>query len=476
MRTRRRDGALLLCAGAAALGVLLMAGAGPLKAASITGSIDPWSDKPTDLTPLGGLDWHVWDSSDTTTPENTKSGGSGIGALSTTPGFDGVKPNSFEYLTYTDGTSPASGSVQNAALNIDFSIDGSGQHSISIDASDTETRIARFFVSGWRLDGGEGDFTASLSGGGAAPYSVDIPGPGGGAGAATSRIITVEFLADGPGQTLDVVMSDSGDISSSRYLRLHAVALEAVPPAIIPEPATLCALAAGAAGLAGYLRRRRRARFGSSTEHAREKLTMKTGTTILLAVVAAVMLAAQAHAGIVSDTITDTPELLAGNFSPEATPAQSNMDSGGDGPGSIIDQDFDTRVYTKHQNYPGIVTLTWSEAKVIDTVWLVQLRTSSWRLSYWDDGAADYALIGEGTYSKADKRTQKLTIDPVTTTGLKYEILGRSGSGGQRAYLYEVQASGPQAAAIPEPLTACALAAGAAGLAGYLRRRRAARA
>jgi hypothetical protein len=203
---------------------------------------------------------------------------------------------------------------------------------------------------------------------------------------------------------------------------------------------------------------------------------MKAGTVILAAVVAAVMPAMHAQAGIISDTITGSPELLPDSFAPEATPAQFNMDSGGDGPGSIIDEDFDTRVYTKHQNYPGVVTLTWPEAKTIDTVWLVQLRTSSWRLSYWDDGAADYALIGEGTYSKSYKGTEKLTIDPVTSTGLKYEILGRHGSGGQRAYLYEVQASGPQAAAIPEPLTLCALAAGAAGLAGYVRRRRTARA
>ncbi len=161
------------------------------------------------------------------------------------------------------------------------------------------------------------------------------------------------------------------------------------------------------------------------------------------------------HAAIITNTTVTGTETLAGNFAPLATATGTNIYSGV--ASNVNDTNFDT--YIGHYNsFPYTVTLTWSEAKTIDTVWFTMGRVAAWDLL----GPGD-SLIGSGTFNSTSQKTQKLTIDPISVTSLKLRVNGRySSSGGQIAATYEIQT-------VPEPASLALLSFGGLML---LRRRR----
>ncbi len=162
-------------------------------------------------------------------------------------------------------------------------------------------------------------------------------------------------------------------------------------------------------------------------------------TCNLAAFVCLGLMATSGQAAIITNNIfTNNTDPLTGNFAPQATASRS----GGEGTAANInDADFATYVQSAHTAPPYSVTLTWSSAVTIDTIWLTMGRTSTWNL--YDD---DDNLIGSGSYNIASDTagTQKLTIDAISTTSLTVEAIGRNGGGSQRGRIYEIQV-------IPEP-------------------------
>jgi hypothetical protein len=92
---------------------------------------------------------------------------------------------------------------------------------------------------------------------------------------------------------------------------------------------------------------------------------------------------------------------------------------------------------------------------------------------FLDGGATPVMFDGGSTTAGGSGTYDLMSTETATTIRMEWSTVA---AGGHHAIINEFEVYAAQAAPIPEPLTACAMAAGLAGLAGYVRRRRAARA
>ena len=233
------------------------------QAAVITGTFTSVADSDFDLTSLGTADWAYWNTSSnpaTGGPKtNEKSGGTAIGTISPVGGGDvrgstsGTRP--VYDFTFTDGTSPVSGTVDNAiglfntqldtvgaGVSLDVILPAATTYAVYVWAGAYETDVATFAAS---VSGATDYVNTSLSHTGGAPKA--------------SALYTLTVTPDTAGDTLglSLTLTDDGSGGSSNVL-ISGVAVAAVrQPDLIPEPATLSLLGLGAL-LA--LRRRRRSR------------------------------------------------------------------------------------------------------------------------------------------------------------------------------------------------------------------------
>src|SRR3954470_23749757 len=161
-----------------------------------TGSVNN-STGAVNLTSVGSTFWLKFLS---TVAQDSKSTGSGIGTpttigpAATTQGYTGDPGGP---LSWTDGTTNATGSDQNGEFTGTGVTTGSGFQFIL--TADTQVRTANFYFG---LFSSTGTFTATLSDGSAGPYTNTQSDPG--IGVSGDSNFNVIFQAGSGGQTLTV--------------------------------------------------------------------------------------------------------------------------------------------------------------------------------------------------------------------------------------------------------------------------------
>ncbi|MDF3129359.1 hypothetical protein P0Y35_09140 [Kiritimatiellaeota bacterium B1221] len=222
---------------------------GGVHAALLTGSFTPGSGASYDLTAAGGLDWAYWSSTSTNsfsgTPSNAKSGGTLIGNLTAAGGSylrgsnSSTKP--VTDFSYSDGSSPASGSVTNISgvFNNNLGSLGTGAE-VVITLPDAGTLYeVKVWVSGYAIGGGfnrTGLMTAALTSGGAAAFT-DSSLNSDEATPKEDGFYTFSASSDVNGDTLTLnyVLANGAGANSSG--NAHTI-LSAATVAVIPEAAS----------------------------------------------------------------------------------------------------------------------------------------------------------------------------------------------------------------------------------------------
>lgn len=241
-----------------ALMMLLPCAAGlPAHAALILGSAAVKTTETFDLTALGAADWAYWSTSANPavgTPANKKSGGVlvtglyAVGGGSLRGSSSATQPGIT--FTYTDGTSPAAGSIAKPTglFNTQLDIVGAGV-GLSIVLPTAETYLVSVWGGAFGNVGVQGAFTASLPG--ATSYS-DTSLTDNYDTTKNSVLYQLTVTPDNANDVLDLsLVLGAQTASANEHVLINGVSL-----AVIPEPGTLGLL--GLAGLAAMLCRRRR--------------------------------------------------------------------------------------------------------------------------------------------------------------------------------------------------------------------------
>lgn len=231
-------------------------------AATITGVVSPEfpSDATYNLTALGGLDWVYWTqegSPAANNPTNSKSGAALIGAATAVGGGDvrgstntsSVPEN---YFTFSDGTSPASGTaVQTTGIfNTQLQTSGAGV-SVAIDLPTVQSYTVYVWASAFSLS--SSTFTASLSGASSFVSTAIMDSTG--TSSKDTYLITLTVTPDNPGDDLTITAVAGTSTGVSSHILISGIA---VSLATIPEPGAAGVLAGGAAlAVAAFYRRRR---------------------------------------------------------------------------------------------------------------------------------------------------------------------------------------------------------------------------
>jgi len=183
------------------------------------------------LTQLGSEDWVYWHTgSSGGTPSNSRSGGAlisdafivgtgtGLGRPSTSIG------TTLDF-TYTDGTSPASGTVSkpSGVYNTTANVVGNGI-GFTVDLPTVDTYIISVFVSGFYADG---KFTAYLPG---APQYVNTEFHDANGGDKDCSIFTLTATPRTAGDDITVEFTQITETTSYEFLMLAGVAVRRAPP------------------------------------------------------------------------------------------------------------------------------------------------------------------------------------------------------------------------------------------------------
>jgi hypothetical protein len=220
--------------------------------ATLSGSVTASSPASVDLTAQGLVDWAIWNyqagSAGTNgAPSNRKSGGTAIGnvsaVLGTPRGITGtMSPPTY---SYTDGTSPASGSGAIGAITDNqINVVGSGVK-VSVAGDPNVLRTVILYVAGFN---GNAELKATLNG---APVYTDSTVTYG--SPRTGAVYTLMFQPDSAADLLQVQYTmktlATGTGSGNANADIQAIAVA------VPEPGVVSLIGVGAVGL---LRRRRR--------------------------------------------------------------------------------------------------------------------------------------------------------------------------------------------------------------------------
>lgn len=183
------------------------------------------------LTSLGAANWVAWFSG-STTPSQSKSGGSGsitasiIGGGS--PSYYSGDPRT---ISWTDGTPTTSGSSDEGTFNSNFNV-GAGFDVVF--PADTTTKTAYLYVGYFDANA---KITATLSDASAGPSS-DTTTLGGTINTSFNGVVQVDYSAASAGQTLTIrveVLSDAGGGSPNTTIQAAAL-IASSGPSITAQP------------------------------------------------------------------------------------------------------------------------------------------------------------------------------------------------------------------------------------------------
>ena len=222
--------------------------------ADLIGSVAaiPGANSTNNLTTLGTVDWAFYDTTANPAnglPTNDKNGGTAIGTVIALGGGNVrgsvsslIEPD----FSYTDGTSPASGTGDNPGGLFNTQLDtlGAGvQLAIDLPTTDTYTIYiwtAAFFA--------RGAFTASLPG--FSDYTSLATDDGVGPSPKPTYLYTLTAQPANPGDDLTISLVTETDRGSSAHVLIGAVAVS-----VVPEPGTAALFFAGLS-LLGLARKR----------------------------------------------------------------------------------------------------------------------------------------------------------------------------------------------------------------------------
>ncbi len=208
-------------------------------AALLTGNAVASPTIPANLTEIGTTDWAYWNSTSSTgvtsmAPGNVKSGGPGVIGPATNIGGTGVRGSTTDtaiQFTFTDGTSPTSGTglAVPGVFNVALTGVNTGVQVI-VTLPDTQLYDVAIWVSGFNSTG---TFTALLPG---ATNFSDASFTYG-SGTKPARLYELQVQADQPGDSLTLRYVMTASHGASSHVLIAGVAL-----AVIPEPASLLLL------------------------------------------------------------------------------------------------------------------------------------------------------------------------------------------------------------------------------------------
>ncbi len=222
--------------------------------ADIIGSVIavPAANTSYNLTTLGTLDWAFYDTTANPAnglPTNDKLGGNYIGTVITLGGgsLRGSASSTTEPdFTYTDGTSPASGTGENPGGLFNTQLDtlGAGVR-LAIDLPTTDQYTIYLWTAAFFA---RGTFTASLAG--FTDYVSLATDDASGPAPKQTYMYTLTAQALNAGDDLTISLVTQADNGSSAHVLLVGAAV-----GIVPEPGTMTMFFTGL-GLLGVIRRR----------------------------------------------------------------------------------------------------------------------------------------------------------------------------------------------------------------------------
>ncbi len=240
----------LLTVSSLALGVLTIT-----SPADLIGSVTavPGANTVYNLTDLGTLDWAFYDTNSNGAsdglPTNSRLGGTALGTIIALGG-GGVRGTSVGTtepdFTYTDGTSPASGTGENPGGLFNSQLDTLGAGiQLAIDLPTTDLYTITLWTAAFFA---RGTLTASLPG--FSSYSDQTTDDNTGAGPKQSYMYTFTAQANSAGDDLTINLVTDTDRGASAHVLIAGAAIS-----VVPEPATLAMLLSGLGAL-GVMRRR----------------------------------------------------------------------------------------------------------------------------------------------------------------------------------------------------------------------------
>jgi PEP-CTERM motif-containing protein len=191
------------------------------------------------LTTEGTADWIHWGLTTTNDVNRKATGGSQISnvALIGTGTTKARLTDSPSVYSWTGGTPTATATNSPTGVYIN-NFSGAGRGFQFTAPADTTARTLEVFLGEFDASG---TFEASLSDGSAATYTNILAG---GANQTVQGMYTLNYSANSPGQTLTVKWTETSDLGQFDNVTIQAAGLKL---SVVPEPATLGLIAAGAA-------------------------------------------------------------------------------------------------------------------------------------------------------------------------------------------------------------------------------------